>query len=117
MGSNGVTDRGETDGSEIGLPPPVVADLLAVERRRILVRILAERAEAVPVVDLAGQILARQEGVPAADVAREKRRRLCERLFQTDLPKLTATEVVTYDSAMGTVELAVPELGERVAGE
>jgi hypothetical protein len=100
-------------GAGVGLPPPVVEDLLAAERRRHLLAILAERGEPVALLDLAGQILARQEGVPRADVAREARRQLCERLFQTDLPKLTATGVVDYDSAMGTVELVSPELGER----
>jgi hypothetical protein len=95
-------DRPESVGD---LPGRVVADILADERRRVLLSCLARRGE-MAVDDLAAELLSRED----ESVSEENRRRMRAEIYQTHLPKLTATGVVRYDSLRGTVVLARPEL-------
>ena len=119
-GSNGPNGRkgnrtAATDGGgsaregRSGLPASVVADIRSDDRRRRALARLAETERALPVSDLARQVAATErdegvDGVPtdAVDTVRQD-------LFETHLPKLTATEVVDYDSQVGTVELATDD--------
>lgn len=100
------------DGESI--PDDVVADLLSSERRRHLLSALLASDGAVAVEDLAREIAAREggatpDGVDDATVADVR-----EDLYWEHLPKLTATEVVAFDSLLATVELDTDD--ERVCG-
>ncbi|WP_136715933.1 DUF7344 domain-containing protein [Halorientalis salina] len=98
----GPTGHGE------GLPAAVIEDLLACPRRRVLLTTLVEADEPVTVEDLAAE-LAAAESAPAASVSAADRRRARTEVFQEGLPKLTATDVVAFDSRLGTVEFTGPE--------
>src|SRR6056297_1014170 len=85
------------------LPASVIEDLLAAPRRRALLACLTERDEPVPVDDLA-TVLLDSDRVGASD-----RRGARTEIYQDVLPKLTATDVVRFDSKLGTVEFTGPE--------
>ncbi|EMA21873.1 DUF7344 domain-containing protein [Haloarcula marismortui] len=88
-----------------GLPEEVVADLLSNDTRRRALSILADRDEPVVVSDLAAAVLAVERDIEPAAVPDTARDELTEELFTEHLPKLTATDTVTYDSMIGTVEI------------
>jgi hypothetical protein len=76
--------------------------------------VLAEKDGEMPLLDLARAVVARERGadpeaISAADV-NEARRDIYER----HLPKLTATDVVSFDSLVSTVELATDD--DRLLG-
>ena len=91
------------------LPDEVVADILEADRRRIALEILAEREEPIVIDDLAAAVRARELGTEPDAVSRSDRRTVRDEFFETHLPKLTATEVVTYDSMVGTLSLSPDE--------
>ena len=98
------------------LPPDVVADLLADERRRRALEILDRRDRPVVVGDLARAVLATERNVPEAEAPDDEVDAVRAELYRDHLPKLTATGVVAYDSMVGTVELRRPDVlpdGER----
>ncbi|WP_336337991.1 DUF7344 domain-containing protein [Haloarcula brevis] len=99
------TTRSGGDRTGAGLPEEVVEDLLANDSRRRALSILAARDEPMVVADLAAAVLAAERGTEPAAVPRSERESLTEELFTEHLPKLTATDVVAYDSMVGTVEL------------
>jgi DNA-binding transcriptional ArsR family regulator len=99
------TTSSNGDRTEQELPEEVVADLLSDDTRRRALSILADRGEPVVVADLAAAVLAAQRDVEPAAVPDTDRDELTEELFTEHLPKLTATDVVTYDSMVGTVEI------------
>lgn len=82
-----------------GLPEWVVADLFGASARRVVLCQLHRADGPVPVCDL---VTALAEQSTTADTHRDARMEL----FQTHLPKLTATEVVEFDSVQGTLRLA-----------
>lgn len=88
------------------LPDPVVEDLLEADRRRIALAVLADRSEPIAIDDLAGAVLARERDTTPAAVPAAERRAVRDEFFAEHLPKLTATDVVRYDSTVGTVELS-----------
>jgi len=99
------TTSSNGDRTEQGLPEEVVADLLSDDTRRRALSILADRGEPVVVADLAAAVLAAQRDVEPAAVPDTDRDELTEELFTEHLPKLTATDVIAYDSMVGTVEI------------
>lgn len=107
-----VDTRGDP-GSVGELPERVVEDVLASERRRALLACLADHGE-MAVCDLAAAVLARERGDAPDDVDRERRAAVRTDIFQTHLPKLTATGIVTYDSLRGTVTLSRTEIARAV---
>jgi len=98
-----------TDGQG-GLPDAVVEDLLSDESRRIALSVLAERDEPVVVESLATAVVATEEGCSEPDVSTAQREGMREELFTEHIPKLMATDVVAYDSMLGTVELKKPDI-------
>ncbi|WP_246022880.1 DUF7344 domain-containing protein [Halosimplex halophilum] len=119
-GATPATDGGETGDSTARddtdrLPASAVADLRASERRRRALDCLAERADPIPVSDLARHVVAVEREEPADAVPDEAVDEARRDLFQQHLPKLTATGVVRYDSLVGTVELAAAD--PRVLGD
>jgi DNA-binding transcriptional ArsR family regulator len=98
------------DDSTGRLPDDAVADLLASERRRRIFAVLRGTDGPLAVTDLAQRIAtleATSDGERGAEVASADTLR--EEIYQNHLPKLTATDVVTYDSLVGTVELATED--------
>jgi DNA-binding transcriptional ArsR family regulator len=91
-----------------GLPDTVVDDLLSDETRRRALSILADRGEPMVVNELAAAVLAAERDVEPTAVPDTDRDDLTEELFTEHLPKLTATDVVAYDSMVGTVEIQRP---------
>jgi len=96
---NADTDRGD------GLPDAVVEDLLSVDSRRRALSILAASDEPMIVEDLAAAVIADREGCAASTVPASERAAMVDELFTEHLPKLTATDVLSYNSMLGTVEL------------
>jgi len=96
------------------LPEAIVEDLVGDPRRRILLDHLAERDEPVALTDLAAAVRASEDGCAPADVPAERRRATLEGMLETDLPKLTATGVVEYDSMRGTVTLQAEAVAEQM---
>jgi DNA-binding transcriptional ArsR family regulator len=92
-----------------GLPEEVIEDLLSDDTRRRALSILADRGEPIVVNDLAAAVLAAERDIEPAAVPDTDRDELTEELFTEHLPKLTATDVVTYDSIVGTVEIQRPD--------
>ena len=109
------SDGGDEPGT-VELPTAVVEDLLSSPRRRNLLAALAEVGEPMPLDDLAAEIRARERGTAADAIPAAERRSLRRDLLETDLPKLTATGVVAYDSMLATVEIETPGIG-RLATE
>jgi len=116
MSRNEPPDAEPTDRTE-RLPADAVADLLASDCRRRALSVLANAQEPIAVTDLARRVAALEGHTEPSDVADAdstdvdtgKRDRLRREIYQRHLPKLTATEVVTYDSLVETVELATDD--------
>ncbi|MFB6075316.1 MAG: hypothetical protein ABEJ89_09915 [Haloarculaceae archaeon] len=107
------SDSAHSNGGD--LPPEVVEDLLADERRRAALAVLRDASEPVVIGDLAAAVLSRETGESASALARERVVDVREEFFQRHLPKLTATGVVEYDSLVGTVALVEDgPVGERL---
>ena len=103
------TRRSNSDGGT-GLPTPVVEDLLAETNRRIALSILADADEPIVVESLAAEVVATRDGGTPGEVDADERAAMREELYTDHIPKLTATDVVDYDSMVGRVELTRPEL-------
>ena len=99
--ATGETERDQSD----RLPDAVVADILASDRRRSALAILAAEDEPMVIDDLAAAVRAREEDTPPTALSPEERRTARDDFFAEPLPKLTATGVVDYDSMVGTVTL------------
>jgi len=97
------------------LPASAVADLRASARRRRALTCLAGCDGPIPVSDLARLVVAAERGKGPGDVSVDVAERVRADLFQRHLPKLIATGVVSYNSLVGTVELASDD--PRLLGE
>jgi hypothetical protein len=91
----------------IGLPPGVIEDILSVPRRRAMLRCLADAEEGLVVDDLVVCVRDRE-----GDTDGQSHERVRANLYDEQLPKLTATGVVTYDSMRESIELATPAITE-----
>ena len=96
-------------GSGSRLPEEVIEDILAADRRRIALEILAERDQPVVIDDLATAVRARELETDPTSISKTERRAVRDEFFAKHLPKLTATTVVTYDSMLGTLSLSADE--------
>lgn len=101
-----MTIDGTPDGTNPRLPDEVVEDILEADRRRIALEILDEREDPVVIDDLAAAVRARELDTDPESVPTEERREIRDEFFADHLPKLTATEVVSYNSLLGTLTLA-----------
>ena len=88
------------------LPEEVVDDLLGSDRRRYALQALSRREAAMTVDDLAAVVCACERETAPEAIDSDERQQVRDEFFQRHLPKLTATNVVRYDSMLGTVELA-----------
>lgn len=97
------------------VPREVLEDALSAPRRRRIVRTLLERGEPVPLADLAAAVRASELETEAAAVPHDECRAVLDDLYDTHLPKLTATGLVEYDSMRGTVEPGPTDAADLVA--
>lgn len=105
-------NQADTPADQLDLPAPVQAELLSSRRRCLLLVTLAEVEEAT-VDDLAGRISAAEHGIDPGAVDDAERVSICDEIFEVHLPKLTATEIVEYDSLLGKVRLLEPAIASR----
>jgi hypothetical protein len=105
-------NQADTPADGLHLPAPVQAELLSSHRRCLLLVTLAEVGEAT-VDDLAGRISAAERGIDPGAVDDAERASVCDEIFESHLPKLTATETVEYDSLLGKVRLLEPAIASR----
>lgn len=105
----------DTHGEGSALPKSVVADILANDRRRIALEVLAQRAEPMVIDDLAATVRARELDIDPAALSQSERRSVRDRFFAEHLPKLTATGVVEYDSMVGTLVMTDERVIDRVS--
>lgn len=98
MGSD-APDDGPTE------PPPEVVDgLLEEPRRRRLLAVLQGADEPVPIRRVARRIAAAEQGADPDAVPEEAATRVERSLYDRHLPKLTALEVVSFDSLLACLE-------------
>jgi len=88
-----------------GLPRRVVSDLLADERRRRALECLDAADGPLTVAELARRVAGEEAGEPPGAVPGGRVAALETDLYETHIPKLTATGVVEYDSTLATVRL------------
>jgi hypothetical protein len=97
------------------LPGAVVEELLANDRRELLLRILRERGEPMVVEDLARAVCLAETAPDDPPVDEGRQRAVRTDIFERHLPKLTAVDAVQYDSMVGTVEyVGAGELCDRL---
>ena len=101
---------------QLDLPAGVQAELLCSRRRCLLLVTLAETGPAT-VDDLAVSIRAAERGIDPEQVDDTERSSVREEIFESHLPKLTATEIVEYDSQLGKVRLVEPAIVSRAREE
>ncbi|UPM43714.1 DUF7344 domain-containing protein [Halocatena salina] len=108
--SPSTTDAGQR------LPETVIEELLAEPYRRTVLQSLRAADGEITVRQLATRVVARERSVRPEAVPARKRERAQERLYEHHLPKLTATDVIQYNSRNASVELgeAADQLLDRV---
>lgn len=108
--SSSTTDTGH------GLPETVIEELLAEPYRRALLRSLCSHDGSLTVRRLATLVVAHDRSIPPDAVPPGERDRVREELYEDHLPKLTATDVVRYNSRTASVELdaAADQLLDRL---
>ncbi|RXK51361.1 DUF7344 domain-containing protein [Halorientalis pallida] len=80
-----------------------IHDILRNDRRRLAIKCLRERDDALSVRDLSEQVATRETGESPAP--RDKRRSVYVSLHQTHLPKLDELGIVDYDTDSKEVRL------------
>lgn len=80
-------------------------DLLSNARRRLALQYLQEERGPVSIGELATQVAAMENDIPAEEVDSQQRKRTYVSLYQTHIPKLAKAGAVDYDSEEGVVEL------------
>lgn len=79
--------------------------ILSNSRRRHIIFYLSEAGEPVALKRLAAKIAAAETGTPEAEITTDERQRVYISLYQTHLPKLRESGIVTYDEDARTVSL------------
>lgn len=87
-----------------GLSQDVVFDLLSNRRRRFILSHLYEQGPTT-LMTFAVEIAAWEEGIDIEDVTDSQRKRAYVSIYQTHVPKLEDSGVITYDSDSGLIEL------------
>lgn len=90
-----------TNGRTGGLTTSERHELLASERRRVTLEVLADRAAPVDLREIAREVAAREVGV---DGSEEATKRVALTLHHTHLPKMADLGVLEYDPDLNRVE-------------
>lgn len=91
---------------EDGVDRDAVFDILSSSRRRYVLRYLCDRQTGVHLKLLARHIAAEEVEKSPEEVVSEDERRVYTSLYQTHIPKLAESGLVSYDSDSGEVALA-----------
>lgn len=102
----------DTSADGLDLPAAVQSELLSSHRRCLLLATLAETGP-VTVDELAARIRASERDLDPGQVEESERALVRDDIYESHLPKLTATEIVEYDSLLGKVRLAKPAIVPR----
>lgn len=86
------------------LSQDVVFDLLSNRRRRFIISYLYEHGPTT-LMTFATEIAAWEDGVDVDQVTDEQRKRAYVSIYQTHVPRLDDSGVVTYDPESGLIEL------------
>ncbi len=87
------------------LPKDVVFGLLSNQRRRWVLRYLAENGPNATLGALAEHIASIENDKPVAAINSSERKRVYVCLYQNHLPKLDGANVIDYNQSRGTVQL------------
>jgi len=85
------------------LSKDVIFDLLSVERRRHVIRIIDEEDE-ILIGNVAEHIAAIENHVKLQEINSEQRKRVYVSLYQMHLPKLAEYDVIEYDQNRGVIK-------------
>jgi hypothetical protein len=108
------TDSQNSPAGRDRLPREVIEDILASERRRVMLSCLENSGGPVAVTDLAAAVGAHDGETTPVGVDEKRRRAVREDIYERHLPKLTATGAVEYDSMCGTVRLVEDGLAREL---
>lgn len=87
--------------------------ILGNSRRRFIIRHLYREQRPVDLKEMAARIAAEEEGTSVEDVTNEERQRVYVSLYQTHLPTLTDSGLVSYDDEQKTLLLDRQALEEH----
>jgi hypothetical protein len=98
------------------LPETVVDEVLESPRRRALLTAALAADEPVPVVDIARQIAADERNADPTERGDEAYQSVKETIYDDHLPKLTALQIVEFDSLLASVSPGenAPQVGDRL---
>lgn len=100
------TTDAETEGQTADpLSLDLVFEVLKNERRRRVLKYLADRQETVSLSDLAEHIAAIENDKPEKALSSQERKRVYVGLYQCHLPKMDDTNVIDFDGNRGTIAL------------
>jgi hypothetical protein len=88
--------------------------ILSNSRRRHIIYYLSEADEPLSLKRLATMIAAAESDTPESEITSEERQRVYISLYQTHLPKLEETGVVTYDEDERLVSLTEGALDQEI---
>lgn len=80
-------------------------DLLSNSRRRFVISHLRKRGRPIQLDELAAEVAAWENDLPADELTDQHRKRAYVSLYQTHIPKLEEAGIVEFDSDEGTVTL------------
>jgi hypothetical protein len=100
------------------VPDDVIERLLTSERRCHLLSVLLAADDPVPIEDLARAVAARERDATPSAVDDRVVRAVHDEIYETELPKLTAVGLVSFDSLLATVELDTDDrrIGDALDG-
>lgn len=107
---------GKSDATEIDLPPADALDLIANERRRLVLHAAVEAdrdGDAVELVSIVKGIAAAENECPPGEVDCDQRKRAYVGCYQTHLPTLVEHGAVTYADESET-RFRATELGHEL---
>lgn len=91
--------------STVTLSDDEIFELLANSRRRFVLMSLRESGQAIPLADIAESMAGASRDVGSGEPDVAERKRAYVSLYQTHVPYLVDTGVVTYDTESGLVTL------------
>lgn len=98
-------DKMTPNNSTVTLSDDEIFELLANSRRRFVLMSLRESAQAIPLTDIAESMAGASQDVGSGEPDVAERKRAYVSLYQTHVPYLVDTGVVSYDAESGLVAL------------
>lgn len=88
------------------LTQDVIFDILSNSRRRFILSRLQERDEPIELMDLANQLAAWENDTTVEELTDKQSKRVYVSVYQTHVPKLESTGLITHDADTGLIELS-----------